>query len=114
MKTIQKLTLEIADHCQTLTLKQGYKIVRIEYMVTEKRICMWVETPLRADIPQETKTFMVKRTNEAVPSDYTHIHTAVDLLSPEAFHIFELPNKDQIKIPTNPRAIGQSSTSIAA
>lgn len=91
MKTVQKLTLTTDTELQTLSFKEGYRIVRIEYLVTERRICLWVEIPLRADIPESRRTFVVKRTNEAVPADFLHVHTAVDLLKPEAFHIFELP-----------------------
>ncbi|WP_286239035.1 DUF7352 domain-containing protein [Neptuniibacter halophilus] len=91
MKTIQKLTLTTDKEHQTLSFKAGYRIVRIEYLVTERRICLWVEIPLRADIPETRKTFVVKKTNESVPSDFIHVHTAVDLLKPEAFHIFEVP-----------------------
>lgn len=94
MKTIQKLTLTTDDQPQTLSFKEDYNIVRIEYLVTEKRICLWVEVPLRADIPEVRKTFLVKKTHEPVPSELEHIHTAIDLLKPEAFHIFEVPSAD--------------------
>lgn len=91
MKTIQKLSLTTQEKPQTLTFKEGYKVVRIEYLVTEKCICLWVETPLQADIPELRKTFIVRKTNQTVPEDYIHVHTAIDLLRPEAFHIFEVP-----------------------
>lgn len=99
MKTIQKLTLTTENSPQTLSFKENYRIVRIEYLVTEKRICLWVEVPLRADIPEIRKTFMVKRTHETVPSEFEHIHTAIDLLKPEAFHIFEVPETSHKKSP---------------
>lgn len=91
MKTIQKLTLTTDEQAQTLSFKEGYRIVRIEYLVTEKRICMWVEVPLRADIGDVRKTYVVKKTHEPVPAEFQHVYTAIDLLKPEAFHIFELP-----------------------
>lgn len=94
MKTVQKLTLMTDKEYQTLSFKEGYSIVRIEYLVTERRICLWVETPLRADIPEIRRTFAVKKTNESVPIEFLHVHTAVDLLKPEAFHIFEVPSAD--------------------
>lgn len=100
MKTIQKLTLTTEDSPQTLSFKENYRIVRIEYLVTEKRICLWVEVPLRADIPEIRKTFLVKKTHEPVPSEFEHIHTAIDLLKPEAFHIFEVPSVDYKQTPT--------------
>lgn len=94
MKTVQKLTLSTGKEVQTLSIKEGYRIVRIEYLVTEKRICLWVEIPLRADIPETRKTFVVKKTNEPVPVEYVHVHTAIDLLKPEAFHIFEITDAE--------------------
>lgn len=95
MKTIQKHTLLTDDKIQTITLKQGFRIVRVEYLVTEKVISLWVESPLRADIPAVQKSFVVKKTNQPVPEDYAHIHTAIDLLKPEAFHLFEVPSDQE-------------------
>lgn len=113
MKTVQKLQLNLDDQPQTLSFKEGHKIVRIEYLVTEKVICLWVEVPLRADIPESKKTFVVKKTNQPVPEDYHHVHTAIDLLKPQAFHIFEVPQAQGsptildplfTREPTNPMA----------
>lgn len=97
MKTIKKLTLTTDDKPQTLSLSQGYRLVRIEYLVTEKLICLWVEVPLRADIPQQRKTLIVKKTHQPVPMEFKHLHTAIDLLKPEAFHIYEVPTVDAKK-----------------
>ena len=91
MKTIQKFAINPNGDSQILTLKQGFQVARIEYSVTEKLINMWIEIPLRADIPEKTETFVVKKTNQAVPHDYNYIHTAVDILTPQAYHIFKLP-----------------------
>lgn len=99
MKTIEKHTLTTDSKLQTLSFKQGHRIVRIEYLVTEKCICLWVEVPLRADIPMTRKTYTVRKTNESVPMDYQHVHTAVDLLKPEAFHIYEVVEAARQKQP---------------
>ena len=98
MKTIQKHTLLTDDQAQSITLKQGFRIVRVEYLVTEKVIAIWVESPLRADIPSVLKQFVVKKTNQPVPQDYQHIHTAIDLLKPQAFHLFEVPEAQPLEI----------------
>lgn len=91
MKTIQKFTLDLSKDLQALTLREGYRIVKGEYMITEKSICLWVEIPLRADIPKQQRMFAVRETNQPVPLNYLHVHTAVDTLAPQAFHIFEVP-----------------------
>lgn len=114
MKTVQKLQLNLDDQPQTLSFKQGHKIVRIEYLVTEKVICLWVEVPLRADIPALKKTFVVKKTNQPVPEDYQHVHTAIDLLKPQAFHIFELPQAQNNPTVTDPSFRRESSNPMAA
>lgn len=95
MKTIQKHTLLTDDKIQTITLKRGFRIVRVEYLVTERVISIWVESPLKADIPNVEKSFVVKKTNRPVPDEYVYIHTAIDLLKPEAFHLFEVPNDQE-------------------
>lgn len=95
MKTIQKLTLTTQSKPQTLSLVRGYRIVRLEYLVTEKLIYLWVEVPLKADIPSDRKEFVVKKSYETIPSSYEHIHTAIDLLKPEAYHVFEIKGESQ-------------------
>ncbi len=99
MKTVEKHTLMTDSKLQTLSLKQGHRIVRIEYLVTEKCICLWVEVPLRADIPMTRKTYRVTRTNESILMEFKHVHTAVDLLKPEAFHIYEVMQEPKHKQP---------------
>lgn len=93
MKSIQKFTLNTDEAVQTLSLKQGHNVVRIEYLVTEKAICLWVEAPLRADIPDVQKNYVVRKTHQPVPDDYAYVHTAIDLLKPQAFHLFEVVNE---------------------
>lgn len=90
MKTIQKLTMTTESKLQTLTLVRGYRIVRVEYLVTEKRICLWVEVPVKADIPSDRKEFVVKKSYETVPDEYEYVSTAIDLLAPQSYHIYEV------------------------
>ncbi|WP_299198364.1 hypothetical protein [uncultured Amphritea sp.] len=91
MKTIQKHFINVAEKSQVLNLKKGYRVVRSEYNPNNSTVNIWVEIPLMADIPNLKREFIVKRTNEVVPNDYTYVSTTVDKARGQSYHIFEAP-----------------------
>ncbi|PAV27524.1 hypothetical protein C8D92_104259 [Tamilnaduibacter salinus] len=90
MKTIHKYGLELSGDPVALALKEGSRVVRCEYIVAEKRVCLWVEVPLKVDIPETTSTFCVVRSGEPIADSYQYVDTAVDPFGPEAYHVFQL------------------------
>ncbi len=90
MKAIHKYHLEVSDSAHTLHLKEGYRVVRFEYMVAEKGLFMWVEEPLRADVPVCEARFRVAMTGKPVAMDYEYLDTALDPFGPKAYHLFRV------------------------
>lgn len=90
MKAIHKYRLETSDTVNTLHLKAGYQVVRFEYLVAEKGLFMWVEEPLRADVPYCQASFRVAMTGKPVAMDYEYMDTALDPFGPEAYHLFRV------------------------
>lgn len=90
MKAIHKYRLETSDSVNILHLKQGYRVVRFEYLVAEKGLFMWVEEPLRADVPECEACFRVAMTGKPVAMDYEYVDTALDPFGPRAFHLFRV------------------------
>ena len=68
MKTIHQYQLESDKQVSTLALRDGYRIVRCEYVVAQKRVYLWVEEPV----------------------SYNHVDTALDPFGPQAFHVYEV------------------------
>ncbi len=90
MKAIHKYRLEASDSPNTLHLKEGYRVVRFEYLVAEKGLFMWVEEPLRADVPLCEASFRVAMTGKPVSMDFEYMDTALDPFGPEAYHLFRV------------------------
>jgi hypothetical protein len=88
MKVIHKYPLVVDGNEVSLSLKRGFRIVHAEYVLVEKAVFVWVEEQLAAKIPQEEVSFVVVRSGEPVNKHFQHVATAVDLLAPEAYHIF--------------------------
>lgn len=88
MKAIHKYQLKIDGSETELNLKQNFRIVHAEYVLVDKAVYIWVEEPLAAKIPVEQVEFFVARSGEPLSASYDHVATAVDLLAPEAYHIF--------------------------
>ncbi len=90
MKTIHKFCLECGKEPTTLKLREGYRVVRCEYLMSQKGIYIWVEQPLNVDIPVIERQFVVALSGDPVPMCYQYLGTALDTFGPEAFHVFEV------------------------
>lgn len=118
MKTIHKFKLEKTKEPNTLKLRSGYRVVRCEYVVSQKAVYLWVEQPLKVDLPELERRFLVTYSGEPVPSAYQHIDTAIDPFGPEAYHVFEVieqPESDSLaaKVPDQASLLSQRRFQIA-
>lgn len=91
MKTVHKYRLDTAGDIKALKLRQGYRIVRCEYLVPHKAVFLWVEEALSLDIPSCERHFRVVCSGHPIPENYRHVDTALDPFGPEAFHVYEVP-----------------------
>lgn len=90
MKTIHKFRLECGKEPTALRLREGSRVVRCEYLVSQKGVFIWVEQPLNVDIPLVERQFVVAFSGDPVPMRYQYLDTALDTFGPEAFHVFEV------------------------
>jgi hypothetical protein len=65
-------------------------VVRCEYVVSQRAVYLWVEQPLKVDLPELERQFLVTFSGEPVPSAYEYVDTALDPFGPEAYHVFEV------------------------
>lgn len=91
MKTIHKFRLEAGKEPTTLLLREGFRVVRCEYLVPDKSVYLWVEQTLSVGARTLERQFRVAFSGEPVPDDYLYLGTALDPFGPEAYHVFELP-----------------------
>lgn len=90
MKTIHKFRLECGKEVNTLKLREGYRVVRCEFLVPMKGVYLWVEQPLSVAVPMVERQFIVAYSGDPVPSSYAYVDTALDPFGPEAYHVFEV------------------------
>jgi hypothetical protein len=95
MKTILKFRLESGKELNILKLRPGYRVVRCEYVVPQKAVFLWVEQPLKVDLPELERRFLVTFSGEPVPSTYQYVDTALDPFGPEAYHVFEVRDEQR-------------------
>ena len=91
MKTIHKFRVNPGQEATRLRLKEGFRVVRCEYIVSDKAVYLWVEQPLGAAVPETEKYFRVAFSGQPIPDDFEYVDTALDPFGPEAFHVFEVP-----------------------
>ncbi|WP_303291930.1 hypothetical protein [Marinobacter sp. SS5-14b] len=97
MKTIHKFRLEPGKESTTLTLKEGYRVVRSEYIVPHKAVYLWVEQPLSVTTPTLERQFRVAFSGEPVPDSLEYLDTALDPFGPEAYHVFAVPAGEEAR-----------------
>ena len=90
MKTILKFRLKSGKEPNILKLREGYRVVRCEYVVPQKAVFLWVEQPLKVDLPELERRFLVTFSGEPVPTAYEYVGTALDSFGPEAYHVYEV------------------------
>ncbi|SES65574.1 hypothetical protein SAMN04487962_10142 [Marinobacter segnicrescens] len=91
MKTIHKFRIDLSREPTRLTLKQGFRVVRCEYLVPDKGVYLWVEQPLNITTPTVERQFALAFSGDPVPDSYGYLDTALDPFGPEAYHVFEVP-----------------------
>ncbi|GGY66811.1 DUF7352 domain-containing protein [Marinobacter zhanjiangensis] len=90
MKTIHKFRINPGKEPTRLTLKRGFRVVRCEYLVSEKGVFLWVEQPLQVTTPTVECQFRIVFSGDPVPETYQYLGTALDTFGPEAYHVFEV------------------------
>lgn len=91
MKTIHKFRIETGKEPTVLNLREGYRVVRCEYILPEKAVYLWVEQPLNVTAASIERRVRVVFSGEPIPDDYHYLGTALDTFGPEAYHLYELP-----------------------
>ncbi|GHD47404.1 hypothetical protein SAMN05216429_109155 [Marinobacter persicus] len=99
MKTIHKFRLAAGKEPTTLTLREGFRVVRCEYLMPQKAVFLWVQQPLNVEVPLVDRYFRVAMSGEPVPDSFEYLDTALDPFGPEAYHVFEVPEAQMHETP---------------
>ncbi|MCH8543449.1 MAG: hypothetical protein LAT61_07760 [Alcanivorax sp.] len=92
MKTMHKHRLQTGDEIQTLKMSAEGVVREVAFNQQERLLYVWVEVPAGSvmDAEQVERRFRVFRTGDGIPDHASFSGTAVDMLRPEAYHIYEL------------------------
>jgi len=101
MKTVRPYRIQETEKETALILKEGYRIVRSEYVVPEKTVYLWIEEPLKVDIPVKQVKFRVAQSRIPVPDEFEYRATALNMFNADAYHIFEIPEPEVLAPPAD-------------
>lgn len=92
MKTIHKHRLEVNSEVQELKLPQNGRPLRVDYMVQDGAVQMWVEVDAEVAIDsiKSIRRFKVFSTGDGIPSNARYVGTTVNHVRPDAYHVYEL------------------------
>lgn len=104
MKTIRQVLLDSHKSVNELILKEGYRIVKTEFSI-KQAIVVWIEEPLRADLPNEHCFLKVIENSQPVPLVYEYISSAFNPFDSSAVHLFKVPESVARAEPTGLSAV---------
>ena len=92
MKTIHKHRLNVSSDVQEIRLPESGKVLKVDYILQDAAICMWVEVDADTviDTPKEVRTFKVFNTGSGIPNNARYIGTTINQMKPDAYHVYEL------------------------
>ncbi|RMF17371.1 MAG: hypothetical protein D6758_06515 [Gammaproteobacteria bacterium] len=93
MKTVHKFKLNSDGELNRIALREGYRVIKSDFIVSEKAVFIWVEQPLNVTAGEVTGYFRVVRSGQPIPPAYRHVDTALDEFTPEAYHVYEVPEE---------------------
>lgn len=105
MKTIRQVTLDANKPVNELLLREGFRVVKTEYSLTSQSIEVWIEEPLRADLPVVTCFLKVVGNSQPVPLVYEYISSAYNPFEHKAMHVFSIPESVVRTEPTHLSAV---------
>ncbi|MGB2247014.1 MAG: DUF7352 domain-containing protein [Alcanivorax sediminis] len=94
MKTIHKHRLNTSSDVQEIRLQESGKVLRVDYILQDAAIYMWVEVDADTviDTPKEVRTFKVFTTGSGIPDNASYLGTTLDHMQAQAYHVYELKN----------------------
>ncbi len=92
MKTIHKHRLELNSDIQELKMPSDGSPRRVDYVVQDKAVQMWVEVDADTviDSVDNVRRFKVFMTGDGIPDNARYVGTTVNHMMPDAYHVYEL------------------------
>ena len=92
MKTIHKHRLQTGNEIQTLKMAAEGVVRQVAFSQQERLLYLWAEVPAGSVIEGDAvaRRFRVFHTGDGIPDHAVFCGTAVDMLSPDSYHIYEL------------------------
>ena len=92
MKTIHKHALERVSEVQEVKLPTSGRPLRVDFILQDRTLQMWVEVDADTVIgsTDNIRRFKIFQTGAGIPDNAQYVGTAVDVIKPEAFHVYEL------------------------
>ena len=92
MKTIHKHNLERTADVQEIKIPASGRPLRVDFILQDRSLQMWVEVDADTVIgsSDSVRRFKIFHTGAGIPDNAVYVGTAVDVIKPEAFHVYEL------------------------
>lgn len=92
MKTIHKYHLERTSDVQSVKLPPNGRPLRVDFILQDRSLQMWAEVDADTVIgtSESVRRFKIFQTGAGIPDNASYVGTAVDVIKPDAFHVYEL------------------------
>jgi hypothetical protein len=99
MRTIRQISLDLSRKHNRMLLPEGFVCVKSEFNLARRQLELWVEVPLRPDVPEVEYVVRAVENGQPVPMHYRYISTAFHPYESRAVHLYEVSEPRDIGVP---------------
>lgn len=93
MRTIHKYQVELLEGPFTLALPDDATVCHAEYIISQRKISLWVEVDAEVFIHSDKRVdrnFHTYLTGQGIADSAKYVTTCIDQYTQEAYHVYEL------------------------
>ncbi len=100
MKTVREFHLDLDKPVHNLHLPDGFVCINAAYDLVRRQLDLWVEVPLRPDVPEQEYRIKLYNSGQPVPLHYQYIASALHPFESRAVHLYQVtePNSDSVAV----------------
>lgn len=100
MKTVREFHLDLDQPMHSLQLPEGFVCVNAAFDLVRRQLDLWVEVPLRPDVPEQAYRLKLVASGQPVPLHYQYVTSALHPFECRAVHLYQVtePKGDQVAV----------------
>ncbi|TVP91149.1 MAG: hypothetical protein EA348_04700 [Pseudomonadaceae bacterium] len=96
MKTVREFHLDLDQPLHSLQLPEGFVCVNAAFDLVRRQLDLWVEVPLRPDVPEQSYRIKLVASGQPVPLHYHYVASALHPFESRAVHLYQVTEPNSV------------------